>query len=250
MLRTVLVSALFCSTLAAIAQNLPVGTSLPVQVTSSLNAKNAKPGQKIDGKLMQEVQLGEARIKSGSHVTGHVISATKPGASGSRVTLQFDGLQNGDQKIALHVGVRALASSQSVFNAGLPVDTTSTAESSQEWVTQQVGGDYVFRGRGYVSSNEGKVGIWSGAGVWAKLPEVGDCPAGDSSNPQQALWIFSTTACGAYGFENTKVEQSGLSAPLVGQIVLSSSKDVDLRGGSGWLLFVVGGGESPSPSTN
>ena len=230
--------ALLCSAVAVSAQNIPPGTALPVTLGSSLNAKNAKPGQKIEGKLMQEVMIGEGRLKAGSHVTGHVVSVSRPGPSGARIVLQFDQLQDEHQTISLHVGARAVASSQSVFAAGLPVDTNSDDEGSQSWVTKQVGGEYVFRGRGYVSSDQGKVGIWSGSGVWGRLPEVDDCPAGDKTNPQQALWIFSTTACGAYGFEHTKLEQTGLTAPL-GQIVLSSPKDIDLRGGSGWLLMVV-----------
>lgn len=230
--------AILCPAVALSAQNLPTGTALPVELGSSLNAKNSKPGQKIEGKLMQEVMLADTRLKSGSHVTGHIISVTRPGASGARIVLQFDQLQDEHQVIPLHVGVRALASSQNVFNAGLPVDASSSSESSQEWVTKQVGGEYVFRGRGYVSSDQGKVGKWSGSGVWGSLPAVGDCPAGDNTNPQQALWIFSTTACGAYGFEHTKLEQSGLTPPL-GQITLSSPKDIDLRGGTGWLLVVV-----------
>ncbi len=230
--------ALLCSAVVLSAQNLPVGTALPVSLGSSLNTKSAKPGQKIEGKLMQEVILGHASLKSGSHVTGHVVSISRSSTSGARIVLQFDQIQDEHQVIPLHVGARAVASSQSIFNAGLPVDTNSTDESSEEWVTKQVGGEYVFRGRGYVSSDQGKVGTWSWSGVWGKLPDTGDCPAGDSANPQQALWVFSTTACGAYGFEHAKLEQFGFTPPL-GQIVLSSPKDIDLRSGSGWLLVVI-----------
>ena len=221
------------------AQSLPPGTSLPVQLSSSLNAKNVKPGQKIEGKLMQQVNLNEeSKIKSGAHVTGHVISATKPGPNGAKITLQFDSIEDDGQVIPLHVALRALASSQSVFNAGLPVGAASTYESSTSWTTQQVGGEVVFRGRGYVANGDGKVGVWNGSGVWGKLAASGDCPAGESPDPQQALWIFSTTACGAYGFERTKVDQAGFGDP-VGQIVLTSTKDIDVRGGSGWLLVVL-----------
>lgn len=239
-----IVTVLF-STLALAAQNLPPGTALPVMLNTSLNAKSVKPGQKIEGKLMQEVMLDAGKLKSGSHLTGHVVSVSQPGPSGARIVLQFDQLQNEHQSIPLHVGLRALASQQNVFNAGLPVDASSSTESSQEWVTKQVGGDFVFRGRGYVSSDKGRVGTYSGSGVWAPLPATDGCPAGDSTNPQQALWIFSTTACGAYGFEHTKLEQSGLTPPL-GQIVLGSPTDIDVRGGSGWLLMVVSPATAPA----
>jgi hypothetical protein len=233
--KKIAVVVLFSAT-ALTAQSIPAGTALPVMLNSGLNAKGAKPNQKIEGKLMQEVNLSEgAKLKSGSHVTGHVVSVSRPKGSGSHIVVQFDQLQDEHLTIPLHVSLRAIASSQNVFQAGLPVDTNSTNESSQSWVTKQVGGEVVFRGRGYVASDKGKVGIYSGTGVWGKLAASGDCPASESNNPLQALWIFSTTACGAYGFENTKLEQSGLTPPLE-QIAFSSDKDIDIRGGSGWLL--------------
>jgi hypothetical protein len=224
---------------AVTAQNLPPGISLPVQLSSALNANSARPGQKIEGKLEQEVRIGvEERIKSGSHVTGHIVSASRPGPSGSSITLQFDSLEDEHHSIPLHVGARAVASSQSVFNAGLPGGASSNYESSSSWSTEQVGGEVVIRGRGYVADANGKVGLWDGTGVWGKLPASGDCPAGDSAEGQQALWVFSTTACGAYGFERTRLEQAGFSASP-GQIVLTSTKGIDVRGGSGWLLMTL-----------
>jgi hypothetical protein len=231
-----LAAIVFLSATALTAQTIPAGTALPVMLNSGLNAKGAKPNQKIEGKLMQEVSLPDGgKLKSGSHVTGHVVSVSRPNGSGSRIVVQFDQLQDEHQAIPLHAGLRAVASSQNVFQAGVPVDANSDYESSQSWTTKQVGGEIVFRGRGYVSSDKGRVGIYNGTGVWGKVPASGDCPAGDGSNPQQALWIFSTTACGIYGFEHTKLDQSGLTPPL-DQIAFSSDKDIDIRGGSGWLL--------------
>src|SRR5579863_9320230 len=111
-------AVLFCSVLTLSAQSLPAGMSLPVMVNSSLNAKNAKPGEKIQGKLMQEIELGsESRIKSGAHVSGHVVSVARPNGTGSKLVVQFDQLQDEHQSIPLHVTVRAIASSQNVFQA-------------------------------------------------------------------------------------------------------------------------------------
>lgn len=218
---------------------LPPGTAIPVVVTSDLNAKNAKPGQKIEGKLAQALKIPDGgQINKGAHVTGHVVSATQPGGKGARIVVQFDQLQDEHVNIPLEVGLRAMASSQAVFQAGVPVDVTSDAESSQEWVTQQVGGDYVFRGRGYMSSPAGRAGIWDGAGVWGKLPVIEGCAGIESKNPMQSLWIFSAAACGVYGFENTRLESDGSNLPPYNQIAFSSPKDINIRGGSGWLLVV------------
>ena len=198
-----------------------------------MSAKKDKPGQKIEGKLMQELRLADgAVIKKGSRVTGQALSVQRP----ARITLQFTQLQDGDHTIPLNVSLRALAAPQSVFQAGLPADA-STSDQSNEWVTQQVGGDYVFRGRGYVASNEGRVGRWAGGGVWGRLSEGENCPDTPDNPEEQALWIFSTTACGAYGFDDLTIASRGNEAPL-GQITLESAKEAQVRGGSGWLLVV------------
>ena len=232
-----LFAVLTCATLLG-AQTLPAGTVLPVQVGSTLNAKSSKPGQKIEGKLMQEVRLpSNVVIKKGLRVTGHVVSAVTPGAKGSSIVVQFDQLQNEKQTIALNVSLRALASSTDVFNAGLPTGPSSSGEFSGNWITRQVGGELVFRGRGYVASKEGRVGIWSGSGVWGRLQPEEDCPASEGNSVEQALWVFSTTACGTYGLENVTLAHAGSTAP-VGQITLESPKNVEIRGGSGWLLLV------------
>jgi len=222
------------------AQSLPPGTALPVEIGSSLNARNAKPGQKIEGKLMQELQLpsGDA-IKKGAHVVGQVVSVQRP----SRVTVKFTQLEDGHQTIPLSVSLRAVAASESVFNAGVPIDANSTYDPSNEYTTRQIGGDVVFRGRGYVASDQGKVGRWNGTGVWGMLAPGGDCPASEDNRMEQALWIFSTTACGVYGIEGASIAHAGRTPP-VGQITLQSDKDLLVRGGSGWLLLVNSNGAS------
>jgi hypothetical protein len=55
---------------------------------------------------------------------------------------------------------------------------------------------------------------------------------------EQALWLFSPSACGAYGFENLKIAHAGRPNP-VGQIILESDKNVRLLAGSGLLLRVT-----------
>ena len=230
----------FSSLLAA--QNLPAGTALPVAVGTTLTAKGSKAGQKIDGKLMQELRLQSGVIKSGAHVTGHVVSVKKPSAGGSSIVVQFDQLQNEHQAIPLNVSVRAVAASNSVFNAGLPSGNNTDQDPSDMWVTRQVGGEYVFRARGYVESDHGKVGVWDGRGVWGKLQPAANCDDSQINADLQALWVFSTTACGAYDLPDTTLAHAGNTPPL-GQVTLQSTKNVEIHGGSGWLLIV-----NPAPA--
>ncbi len=243
MLRSKLaIFVLLCSALLR-AQNLPAGTALPVVVGSTLSAKGSKAGQKFDGKLMQDLRLPSgAVIKSGAHVTGHVVSVKKPGTGGSNIVVQFDQLQNERQAIPLNVSVRAVAGSNSVFNAGLPSGNNTDQDPSDMWVTRQVGGEYVFRARGYVESDRGKVGVWDGRGVWGKLQPAENCEDSQINGDIQALWIFSTTACGAHDLPDTTLAHAGNTPPL-GQVTLQSTKNVEIHGGSGWLLIV-----NPAPA--
>lgn len=242
---TKIIVAVLCLESLLAAQSLPAGTALPVMLSSTLNSKDDKPGKKIEGKLMQEVLLPSGvKIKSGSHVTGHVVLAGRAGPASS-ITLTFDVLQDQGRAIPLNVSLRALAGAANVFQAKTPIDAILSFESSYGWTTKQVGGDVVFRGRGYIASPQGKVGRWNGTGAWGKLTPAGDCLAADSNDQEQALWVFSTTACGIYGFEDLKPAHTGTTAP-VGQITLESPKPIDIRGGSGWLLLVNSAGANPT----
>jgi hypothetical protein len=228
------------------AQDIPAGTAIPIMLSSSLDAKKNKPGETIEAKTMQEVSIpsGES-IKRGSRVTGHVV-AVKTGAGGSRITLQFDQLEAEGKTIALSVSLRAVASTYSVSQTQNPLNADSTYVGSNSWTTRQVGGDIVNRSRGLVGSSSGIVGKWTGSGVWGKLtpaPERG-CPATDGNDQEQALWVFSTSACGVYGSRGLKLAHAGRTGPP-GQIVLESQQDLRLRGGSGWLLLV---NSMPSPT--
>jgi hypothetical protein len=236
MLLPKLAAALLCFATLLSAQTLAPGTALPVSLNSTIHSKGNQAGQKIEGRLMQEVLLASGgQVKKGASVTGHVVGV-KEGASPA-VMLHFDAIQDEGKSIPLNVSLRAVAGSSEVFQAKTPVDAASTNESSDEWVTKQVGGDVVFRGRGYVTSPQGKVGRWSGSGVWGKLTPAGNCALQESSTGEQSLWVFSTTACGTYGLPGLKIAAPGDAAPL-GDITLQSTKNIDIRSGSGWLLVV------------
>ncbi len=127
---------------------------------------------------------------------------------------------------------------ESVYAAESPIDAESNYESSNEWVMRQVGGDIVNRGRGLIASGETIVGTWKGA-AWGKLTPLlnGSCPSAEGNDREQALWVFSTSACGLYGLRDVKLVHAGRTDP-VGQIALESGQDLKLGGGSGWLLLV------------
>ena len=188
---------------------------------------------------MQDIPLpsGE-KIKAGAHVTGQIVAVTRPAGGRSRIAMKFDQLTAGGTAIPLTLTARAIASSDSVYQAEIPINADSNYTSQNEWVMRLVGGDVVNRGRGIVASADAIVGRWNGS-PWGKLTTAldGDCTAGDGNGLEQALWVFSTSACGLYGLEDIKLVHDGRTDP-VGQIILESSKDLHIGGGSGWFLLV------------
>ena len=92
MLRLTVVVAMLLSLMpASLAQQVPAGTVMPVMLQTTLNAKKARVGQKIQARVMQDVSLSsETRIRTGSKLVGHVVEVTRPSkTSGSRIVLTF-----------------------------------------------------------------------------------------------------------------------------------------------------------------
>lgn len=241
MFRVMLGTLLLLSTVT-LAQQLPAGVALPVMLGSELNAKKDDAGKKIEGKIMQDVPLLSGQISKGARVTGRVVSVTKPGSSGSSVTVKFDSIQDAGHTIPLTAEVLAVASMSSVADAQSPMNNAgSSSVSSDEWVTRQVGGDIVNREQHTAGSPGGTMGMWvEGSSVLIKLtpnPDAG-CPDGPGYKAAQAVWIFSSAACGTYGLNDVAIASSGAESP-VGEITLGSSDNVNVRGGSGWLLMTV-----------
>jgi hypothetical protein len=223
-------------------REIPVGTVIPIMLSSSLNAEKDGPGKKIEGKVMQNVPLPSGReIKARSRMIGQVVNVNKAGSSGSSVVVKFDTLQEEGRDTPLITGLLAVASMSSVADAQIPVNVNSDTEAATQWTTRQVGGDVVKRGWGKVASHDGLWGQWlEGNSVLIKLtpnPKAG-CPEGPGYDRQQAVWVFSSGACGTYGLKDVKIGNSGKASP-VGEIALTSSRNIEVRGGSGWLLIVV-----------
>jgi hypothetical protein len=114
----------------------------------------------------------------------------------------------------------------------------------------QVGGAAVYRGDATVRSAMEVVGHATDFGaVTAKLmpaPRRG-CPANPVDTREESLWVFSPWACGTYGFEDLTIAQSAATAQPR-DIELISSKGINVRAGSGWLLVTLGPSESGASS--
>ena len=233
------------------AQGIPIGTVLPMMMNTSLDSTRSKPGDKLTGRLMQEVALGRGeRIRAGARLYGQVVEAVPASANTpSRVVVRVDRLVAGQKEYSIVVSLRALASMEDVFSAQLPTGTFDEYGTSiSDWTTVQVGGAAVYLGDGTVRDAMDIVGRAPAYGdVTGKLipaPKRG-CPAEAAARAQErSLWVFSPWACGTYGFEDLTIVRNGAGQP-VGTIELSAPKALKVRGGSGWLLQVLEASASP-----
>jgi len=185
---------------------IPVRTILPVQLNSSLRSEKARAGELVSARVMQDVPLLAGRkIHSGAKVIGHVVSA-RPAHNGTvgEISLRFDTLEIGKRHIAITTNLRALATMMDVSEAEVPESGPDRGTSENEWTTDQIGGEVVYRG-GVVAHGSNIVGNSAfGSGV---LVHVSSRPGtkcrGEVANSDelQALWVFSSDACGLYGWQ-------------------------------------------------
>jgi hypothetical protein len=227
---------------AVAAQAIPDGTIIPAQLDSSLDSGKTKPGREFTARVMQD--LPGTRIRAGNKIVGHVLGA-QPAADrrSAQLALQFDSVETNRRRIPISTHLRALASMMEVADAQVPASGPDRGTPASAWTTVQVGGEVVYRGGGPVASGSAEVGEPTANGVLAWISEgPGSKCRGELANDHrlQAFWVFSSTACGAYGYPGIEILHSGRSAP-VGQILLASRRgNVHLQGGSGILLRVSG----------
>jgi hypothetical protein len=224
---------------------VPAGTILPMKINHGFSSKNARVGQTITGRIMQNVPLpGGGKIPEGTKVIGTVVSVAPAGSSGgARITLRFNELEMHHRRTAMVTDMRALGSMVEVEEAEIP-RTPLDHGTSYAWATlRQIGGDMKYGVGGPVTDSSGETvgkGVFDGVLVHVRAQEGTKCRGAlDAEDRLQALWVFSADACGVYGMEGVTIAHAGRTEP-VGEIVLAAEKgDIKVRGGSGMLLRVI-----------
>lgn len=243
-MRSIIVLLLILSGALAAAQEIPAGTVLPVRLNSALRSNRMRAGQAISARVMQNVPLpaGE-RLHSGAKVLGRVIQVqrARPGVP-AELELRFDTIQTKGRNIPVTTNLRAMATMMDVLYADVPDTGPDRGTSPDDWVTEQIGGETVYRGGGPVMHGSHEVGKSVGDGVLVRVSEnakAGGCRGelvGDGH--EQALWLFSSDACGLYDLPGLELVHAGRSDPK-GEIRLRAKEgDIFVRSGSGLLLRV------------
>ncbi len=225
----------------AVAEEIPPGTALPVTLNQKLSAARLRAGKAISASIAQDVPLPSgARIHSGSRVTGQVLEMGSHPDGTSYVRFRFEKVRVRGKDIPITTTVRALASPREVEYAHLPKHTPIRGETPANWITTQVGGDVVYRGGGQVMHGEEVVGDPVTDGVLVRLEPLSQpgCEHG-SGDRKLALWVFSSSACGIYGFDDLAIAHHGATPPL-GEIVFETAQGLDLPTGAAMLLIVAG----------
>jgi hypothetical protein len=230
---------------------IPPGTILPIHLNSTISSAKTKPGQVITGRIMQDILLSPGlKIRGGAKVIGHIVEVT-PATAGmrARIALQFDKLVSSHQTISITTNLRAIAGLMEVRDAETPFGAGESNDN--QWLsTVQVGGDVAYGEGGPVTSGEnanvvvGKLINGSLVGQ-VRAKEGTECRGAiDGNDRPQALWLFSSDACGVYGLEHISIAHAGRTDP-VGLIVLTSNKgNIKIAAGAGLLLRVNAGSQN------
>jgi hypothetical protein len=247
MKQLLFVSLIVLSTQLFAQDKIPVGIILPLKLNSSLCSNKARADEQISARLMQDVPLpGGRKIHAGTKVIGHIVSA-RPAVNGmmADLSLRFDTLELGKRRVAMLTNLRALASMMDVEDAQVPPEGPDRG-TPWVWTTRNLIGGEVAYGEGPVTRGTDIVGQALASGVLIRVePNAALGCRGEvaGSVQPQALWVFSSDACGLYDLPNVTLAHSGRTDP-VGLIKLLCDKgNVKVRAGSGVLLRVIAAGQ-------
>lgn len=224
---------------------LPPGTILPVQLKTSLSSDKSKPGERVVGRIPQDVPLpGGLRIPRGTKVFGEVTTVSRPAGGGSEIALRFDRLQIHGQAVPILTNLRAIAGFVEIDDAHLPLMSSGEGEVYRWLPTVQIGGDDVYGIGGAVTrwnnpdevvGNETPDGLLGRVNAREGTPCSGALYGNDAP---QALWVFSSDACGVYGLPHVAIAHAGRSDPRGVIVLRSPGKKLKVPAGTGMLLRV------------
>jgi len=225
---------------------IPAGTILPVELSTTVSSAKSHAGDKITARIMQEVPLADgSKIRLRTRVIGHVVEAVaaSSGAPG-KISIQFDTLEIGKRTLAIRTNLRAIASMMDVDEAQEPKYTPDYGTPEAAYTLEQIGGETVYRGGGHVMHGNEVVGepLQSGGVLVTVSARPGTPCRGEvaGNTTRQAMWVFSSDACGVYDMPNVQILHAGRTEP-VGTIVLGGKRgEIRVSGGTGMLLRVDG----------
>ena len=228
---------------------IPPGTILPVALQTTISASKGKAGQPVRGEIAQDVPLpGNSKIPKGSRMEGHIVEVTPAaGRNVQNISIRFDKLYSAGKAIPVTTSLRAMAGFMEVLAAGTPQQGVGESDVFNWMTTTQIGGDSVYGRGGTVTSTHnggqvvGTAPISGGVLVLVSANASGHCRGAidDNENPQ-ALWVFSSDACGTYGLSKIHLVHAGRTEPVGTFTLQLEGQKTKIHSGDGMLLRVIG----------
>lgn len=240
------------------------GTQISAELLTSLDARHAKPGQRVVAKVTRDVkQNGHTVIRKGSKLVGHVVSAQagSKAAAGSHMEVAFDQLLQGKSTSSLNTVVTSIVSAPAApALAPMPMPAPMPAPA--------MGGGSA-RGGGLVGGAVGSVGSTVGGAAGASGQVVGNAGgiAGNAAGMGQnaagvtgnAIRVTSIT--GANGNASAGMSNRLANANLAGSgaasnreaatsVFSSPNRNLDLQSGTRFQMQVVGSAQAHPPAAH
>ncbi len=237
---------------------IPSGTIFPVRLDTPLSTAKSKSGQKVHARIMQNVPLPDGSvIREGAKLEGRVIDVVAGnGSTPGRISVRFNQLHWSSATTPINTSLRALAGFMEVLDAQTPTIAPGEGDVEDWMTTRQIGGEVVYGIGGDVTTVENAskvVGSGVAGGVLSRVRSKDGTKcrgAIDGNDSPQALWVFSSDACGIYGLEHIRIAHAGRTEPA-GLIVLASDRgNLKLPAGAGMLLRIRANLEKQSGTVN
>ena len=222
------------------------GTKIDAALTSSLDAKKNKPGDRVESRTTQDVkQNGKVVLKKGTRLVGHV-TQTQARASGqteSQLGIVFDHavLKNGDE-VPFNATIQALAVAQSSAGTAAGTDDMMATGSGMGAMSgaARSGGGLLSGGTsatgaatGSVVNTASSVPVNAGGNLNTATHSAG-AVGGLSSEGN-----LTSNSVGVFGMRGLSIDSAASNATQ-GSMIVSSTKNVHLDSGTQMLLSAAG----------
>jgi hypothetical protein len=194
----------------------PLGTIIPVQLDKDINTGKVHAGQEIKATVTQGVP--GTQIRKGSKVLGQIVRTDFSQGGKAQVEFRFNALNLNGKRVPLVADLRVLASPIEIEDAQSGMYGPDAGVDVKHEITRQIGGGVMAQPR-------------------AQFSQLCRGVIGGNSQPQ-AMWLFSSDACGVYGYGNIKISHAGRTDPVGDILLTSESKKLVINSRSGMLLRV------------
>jgi hypothetical protein len=205
------------------------GSVIPVELTKTIDAKKAKPGDQVFARVTMDMKTtsGEVLVPKNTKVLGHVTEARPRNKEQkeSQVSIAFDRAELNGGEVSLPMSIQAvIAPPTNNANNAAPPDQSAPA------------------GGGSAASSQPSAGRSGSMGSSPQTPpsntspnavgnEGGNAPQENSAHPQ-----INGNTQGVVGISNLKLEPA--QAPAQGSVLSSEKNNVKVESGTFLLLKV------------